>query len=105
MTPIRSEYLSHAIPYGSAIVLRNNFDYEDVYQKVMNSSDYDQETKNTLTNAIKDAYDIINDLVKNTNLSGISSVKFKEFIQPFAKPNGSGFVFTLNQGNYSPPQL
>jgi len=47
----------------------------------MNSTDYDQATKNTLTKAIKDAYNITNELIKNTNLSGISSVKFKEFIQ------------------------
>lgn len=78
-------------------LLRTNFDYEDVYQTVMNSTDYDQVTKDTLTNAIKDAYNIINELIKNTNLSGISSIKFMEFIQSFAKPKGSGFIFTLNQ--------
>lgn len=78
-------------------LLRNNFDYEDVYQIVMNSFDYDQATKNTLTNAIKNAYDIINDLIKNTGLSGIGFINFKEFIQSFSKKNNACFIFTLNQ--------
>lgn len=75
-----SNLIFNSIPNNTQLLdlLRNNFDYEDVYQTVMNSTDYDQATKNTITNAIKDAYDIINELIKNTNLSGISSVKFKE---------------------------
>lgn len=78
-------------------LLRNNFDYEDVYQNVMQSNDYDIDTKNTLTHALRAAYDIINELVENNDLSGINTNNFKQLIHQFFKPNGSGFIFTLNQ--------
>ena len=78
-------------------LLRNNFDYEDVYQTVMQSSAYDATTKETFTAAMAEAYNIINKLVKNHGLSNIDTIKFKELLKGFDKPNGSGFIFTLNQ--------
>lgn len=78
-------------------LLRNNFDYEDVYQTVIQSSKYDATTKDTFTKAMAEAYGIINKLVKNNGMSNIYTIKFKELLKGFDTPHGSGFIFTLNQ--------
>jgi len=78
-------------------LLKNNFDYEAIYQTVMQSQEYDAATKASFTSAMAEAYNIINKLVKNHGLSNIDTIKFKELLKGFDKPNGSGFIFTLNQ--------
>ncbi len=78
-------------------LLRNNFDYEAVYQTVMQSENYDVTTKASFTNAMTEAYNIIDKLIKNHGMSNINTTKFKELLKGFNKPNGSGFIFTLNQ--------
>lgn len=78
-------------------LLRNNFDYEDVYQIVMQSKDYDAATKKVFTIAMTDAYNIIDKQIKSHGLSNINSINFQDLLKGFNKPNGSGFIFTLNQ--------
>ena len=50
-------------------LLRNNFDYEAVYQTVMQSEDYDVTTKASFTNAMTETYIIIDKLIKYHGMS------------------------------------
>ncbi|MCC2667200.1 MAG: hypothetical protein K0R24_981 [Gammaproteobacteria bacterium] len=44
-----------------------------------------------------EAYSMINKLVTNHGASNIDTIKLKELIKGFDKPQGPGFIFTLNQ--------
>ncbi len=80
-------------------LLRDNFDYENIYQIVMQSDQYDLELKRIFNTAIKNAYDTLdNRIISNNTLSQTFYDLFKKLIFPFAKSyGGSGFIFTLNQ--------
>lgn len=79
-------------------LLRENFDYEDIYQNVLQSSDYSDQLKSELTSAIKSAYDVIDELITTGHMSEkINIIKFKEFLKWFDKTSNGGFIFTLNQ--------
>jgi hypothetical protein len=79
-------------------LLRNNFDYEDIYQKVLQSNDYSISIKNELTKAITEAYQQIDKQISIESLSEkINLIRFKEFINCFNKNRDAGYIFTLNQ--------
>lgn len=77
----------------------HNYDYEDIYQKVMFTDNYPDEAKNILNRAVQAAYDRIDKMImRNSNFEQTYFNLFNEFITRFAKrKNGSGLIFTLNQ--------
>ncbi|MEO8401065.1 MAG: hypothetical protein ABI597_04615 [Gammaproteobacteria bacterium] len=79
-------------------ILREDFDYESLYQRVIQSQDYSVEMKHEFSSAVSGAYNKIDKLITNRPLSEILDVgRFVEFISWFDKIRGGGFIFSLNQ--------
>jgi len=79
--------------------LKNNFDFEAIYQNVMQSEEFNDKEKQILSNAIQDTYERLDeDIIRHKDLSQTYADFFKEFLFKFSIPlGGSGFAFTLNQ--------
>lgn len=80
-------------------LLQEKFDYENIYQIVMQSKKYSESEKKILNEAVQEAYKIVDTRIINNVSSGQTIHDlFKKLIFHFAKPfGGSGMVFTLNQ--------
>ena len=81
-------------------LLRDNFDFEDVYQKVMNSEEFSMDEKIELTNAIKAVFKDIDRETTENGFKKINSQNFSELLGYFADPDHGGFLFTLNQDTF-----
>lgn len=82
-------------------ILNNNFDYEKIYQEMMDSKNNTKEKK-ILNNALQEAYKYVDNSILSQNDTPITSQLyndvFKKLIAPFTKAHGgSGYIFTLNQ--------
>ena len=80
-------------------LLRNNFDYEAIYYKVMSASDneYPQEEKVALTEAISDSYTYIWQCF-NKDMGQTKHKCFDSILKKITNEDkGSGYIFTLNQ--------
>lgn len=79
-------------------ILRENFDYESIYQKVIQSQDYSIEVKHELSLAVSETYNKIDKLISNGFLSErMDKNRLIEFLRFFDKNRNGGFIFSLNQ--------
>ena len=87
-------------------LLKNDFDFENVYAQVMSSSNFDIEEKNALTKAVEDVYKNIDETVMNYVFSGwrnkgLDWSGVNGFLHSFNGVQESnrclGIHFTLNQ--------
>ena len=85
-------------------LLRDNFDYEDAYHKVMTGT-YTDEEKTVIHNAVLQAYERIDDIMRKWSpgsgpIGRINKNKINELLALFAgNKRECGFFFTLNQSN------
>ena len=85
--------------------LKDKFDYEEIYESVINDSEYTTRERETFIEAVYDAYKLLDDVISDPqNLSGvvyenpISITKIKQFLKRISGDRGEkGFFFTLNQ--------
>lgn len=82
-------------------ILLNDYDYESVYYSITNG-DYTRQEKEAVSQAILNAYHILDDIVRKWTLSGspypVNIYGVNKFIDRFSGlSNGIGFIFTLNQ--------
>lgn len=79
---------------------KDSFDYESAYNSIM-QDDYSKEEKKAMHEAIYDAYDYIDNTLRDfieNNPNGINSGKVREFLDKFFRyKNMKAFCFTLNQ--------
>jgi len=78
-------------------ILREDFDYENIYQRVLQSQDYSPEIKHELSTAISYAYNKIDKLISKNISESVDQGRLIDFIKWFDKKRGGGFIFTLNQ--------
>lgn len=81
-------------------LLKNDFDYESIYYKLIDSKDFDEEEKKAITHTIRGAYRSLDDkiLVYKKGDQPVSISNVNQFIERFAgHHNTKGFLFTLNQ--------
>lgn len=76
-----------------------NFDYEAVYQDVIESEKYSKEEKQTLVDAVRRSYEQMDEeIIRHPDLTQTYSDFFKKFLFRFATVyGGAGYIFTLNQ--------
>lgn len=88
--------------------MQNDFDYESIYYKVIDSNDFDEKEKKALTDAVFFAYKKLDDSVRNYRSLGanqpVSIYDIRKFIERFwnipentGRNNTKGMFFTLNQ--------
>lgn len=83
--------------------LLQQFDFESVYFKVMNSSEWDENEKEILAGAVSAAYERIDEVVRVWIYTKdapypINEYGVRELIQRFSgNKSNPGFIFTLNQ--------
>jgi len=102
-TPLAKEMsdglLSHRKVQSHSLLmelLRRTFDFEDVYQEVMDE-DYDQGAKDAISEAIRQAYSEVDDIVRDCDArSGQTLEGVLQLIRRFARNRGDYF-FTVNQ--------
>ncbi len=79
-------------------LFQKEHNYEDIYQKIIQSSDFNQTEKNIFNVAIQSAYKDIDDRILYGKLSQTNFDMFENLIRRFDKRRGgSGYIFTLNQ--------
>jgi len=80
-------------------LLSENFDYELIYQIVMDDSSFNIEEKKTFSKAIREAYENLDKkIITHPDLSQTYGDFFKKILFRFStSSNGSGYIFTLNQ--------
>lgn len=91
-------------------LMQNDFDYESIYYKVIDSNDFDGKEKKALTDAVFSAYKYLDDSVRKYRPSIIAgqiadiSSAVSDFIGRFSglpkntgRNDTKGFFFTLNQ--------
>lgn len=84
-------------------LLKNDFDFESIYSKVTNSSDFSDEQKSTFHEIIRESYSTLDDIIKNYNFTGtdhygVNIYGIRELLSLFSVKNGeTGVHFTLNQ--------
>jgi SIR2-like domain len=78
----------------------NNLDFESFYYKVQSSTDYTDEQRERLTEAIRKAYEGMDTILRglNSNMSETAYGVCRSFLRIFAaETRQKGFIFTLNQ--------
>jgi hypothetical protein len=89
-------------------LLKNNFDFESVYNEVMDGNSYPLEAQAALQRAVKNAYDQLDAATRNywgssayASLASqplVNWLGFNKFLDRFASEKKSrGYIFTLNQ--------
>jgi hypothetical protein len=87
-------------------LLKDNFDFESVYNEVMNGDGYTPEAQAALHQAVKSAYDQLDDATRNywgpcasfVSKPLVSQQGFSKLLDHFASEGRSrGYIFTLNQ--------
>jgi hypothetical protein len=87
-------------------LLKDNFDFESVYNQVMDGSSYSPEAQIALQQAVKSAYDQLDDASRGywrpsaspTSPPLVSWQGFTKLLEHFASEgNVRGYIFTLNQ--------
>jgi hypothetical protein len=89
-------------------LLKNNFDFESVYNEVMDGNSCCSETKAALQQAVKSAYNHLDDATRNYWGSGaynspasqplVNWQSFNALLEHFASEGKArGYIFTLNQ--------
>lgn len=87
-------------------LLKDNFDFESVYNEVMDEASYTAEDQVAMSEAVKSAYERLDCTVRNywgprnssTTHPSISWQGFNYFLECFASNQQSrGYIFTLNQ--------
>jgi hypothetical protein len=84
-------------------LLKDDFDFESIYSKVTNSSDFSDEEKSAFHEIIRESYSTLDDIIKNYNFTGtdpygVNIYGIRELLNLFSR-NGTetGIHFTLNQ--------
>lgn len=80
-------------------ILLEKTDFEDAYQTVIESDEYNFNEKNELNTAIKSVFEQIDSASKD-GLDNINTIFLRDFISWFGNPDESGFIFTLNQDTF-----
>ena len=84
-------------------IVKSTYDYEELYNKVVNGDDYNSEEKNALITSVYDAYDTLDGVVRYyserfQNTTNVDIDALSEFILAFAGIGRQrGFFFTINQ--------
>jgi len=81
-------------------LMQNDFDYESIYYKVIDSNNFGEKEKKAFTNAVRDAYGSLDNkiLAYKRGDHPVSIADINQFIERFAGHHGKkGFFFTLNQ--------
>lgn len=87
-------------------LLKDNFDFESVYHAVMHGNGYTPEAQTALHQAVKSAYDQLDDATRNywgspdpySSPRAVSHPGFSRLLGHFASEGRSrGYIFTLNQ--------
>ena len=85
-------------------IIKNNFNYEELYQTVERSSDFNAQEKEAFTNAVLSAYDILDKIVCSyksriiNRTAEVDTYKLRRFFQRLkGQGRDCGFFFTVNQ--------
>jgi hypothetical protein len=87
-------------------LLKNNFDFESVYNEVMDANSYPPEAQAALQQSVKSAYDQLDDATRNywgpsasfTSRPLVNWQSFSKLLEHFASEGkAKGYIFTLNQ--------
>jgi hypothetical protein len=79
-------------------ILKDKFNYEDIYQKVIYSDEYSEDEKSIFTKAIKDAYFKIDNSIRQPINLGQTLYRLYDMLMYFTKNRGGpAYFFTLNQ--------
>lgn len=84
-------------------LLKDNFDFESVYNEVMDGNGYTSEAQAALQQAVKDAYDQLDNVTRNywgphSSPPAVRWDSFSSLLEHFASEGKArGYIFTLNQ--------
>ncbi len=84
-------------------LIKDNYDYEELYNEVLNSANFDDLEKEAFINVVYEAYETLDQVIRYYNVRSQATTpididKLSEFILRFGgKGKERGFFFTINQ--------